>query len=634
MTLTLSVLTLITIITHANILPAQAYITIHISSANTEPVAFATIKNYRTRQVFFSDEAGMAKVAGIPGDTLDIRHIAYTPVALRWEQAALKRRIVLRELSYNIQEVSVLYKTGIWYTKFNEAIRRARQSNGVKSQKLTYILRCMYKDTLAEQSEGIVQATINPVKGYESLNFWAAQYGFDPNQPFINTNFTDYLRFFDFFSEKTTRSAFFTPLNARKLGPKNTRIIEQPCVDCPENALQFKIFAPEKTNLAVIAVLDTLLLTFKRLQFTAVDQVGAFFRPVNSQHRIGKIAFEVTHHLQDDQCVALSVVKSVIAYAAQDTSSYQNVHLEAVFQAADLPQFLGHTTAGQISRRHDLDKIAISARAWCGNPEKCPVGMICQPAALLEVLHRLGMSDLLIWQGRFEPGRVKNAAKAYDPNVNFTETALPHFAFGWNFLLLDSAGYIRPVSLPTVADLRATYFTAESQSKATLYFNILFDYCEIARRQLVEKINGQRDVRAVQRTIQTHYDSIAREVATLHFVTSGGNNLKKIRLLNDEISRALGKDNIADFMALPDFQEEIVAFSYADVVALAGNCEKAIEFYNAYLSEDGHGNPTLRANRMECYWKLGRTEEACRDYRYLRQQGYEVADKQRFSGCP
>lgn len=626
---------------------SQEFKDIYLISEQGEPVSNATIFNRRSGSVYFTGREGRVRIFGAPPDTIEVRQLIYARSVHVFSALAASDTVYLREISFSLPEVPVRYDVGRYYRILNQLARKARIQQPVMGN-FTYRLESFYQDTLVEKSDGLIQASVGCHEGFEQIEFVTGQYAFRQSFPFLNLRFTDYCQFFQPF--KTGAGiAVFTPFNNRNITEQNTAIDELPCPECEAGQVLLQLYNKNKRTATVEILLDTARLQIGRLSYSVVDSAGRYFKPIVKGHSIRRMAFKNTYFFNSALSVTAFQVQSAIHYVTPH-AVYPDIGLNITFWQTTPAVRLVPVMAGGASALSDVEKIAVAPyrrilldrsfhrRDVEENTLKYrslnASDIIEDNRVTIAILNALGASKLKIWADSSCTGPFLYSSEVFPPDKNFNETPPTRFEFAWHFLLEDSAGRIRVYDTPACADAGSSYFESASAARAGLYFNLLFDYCELKRRELRAAIDSLNSIESAHKRIQEAYAALESMIGRLHIRSGSGRKLAELLALNDTINEKLEKDNFKTFIR--DYQtEELVEspYSLADILAMSGELADAVSLYDDYIDKNGYTNLAVVANRMECSLKLGRMADACLDYKFLSRAGYKIFQPERFSEC-
>jgi tetratricopeptide (TPR) repeat protein len=616
-----------------------------VLSKSLDPIEGATIRSRTGGEVFFTDPLGKSRVFIQEKDTIDISHVAFLDKSVQSRNLRNGDTIILDDLVYSIREVSISYNHALYYKKINNLLTKIRKIESKKARNYYYSLETSCEDTLFETSSGIVNAKTTARDGFEKIDFVAANYGLSETSPFINTDFTKYCHFFKLFRHYDA-GRFMTPLNEKKINKENTEIKLIDCSNCAPHTILLDLVSKKNPRVSVTISFDTSNNSINTIRYTISDQAQYFFRAIVPEHSIDRIKFDMIYYFGQDNSIISSYTHSVIDYTT-DRRKYEKIHLRLMLRLADPRVQSDVFFFGEPVFQNDVERIII-APSGTFRPLDLPdknrfspgsmaanVDVVSNKQLTAEVLNILKVSDLYIWADSFYSGAVNNTEEFYDVSRgNYNEEPQASFAFGWVFSVTDSARNVIVNSPPSFIDRRKTFFLAESKAKAIVYYNILLDYVEIKRRKLLSRLIDIKSREQILKTISTYYTDLVAEISGIHFYSKNGNNLRYLNSLNDLIKEELGKDNFASWVQIASKEDlSSTNYSYADILAITGDYEGAINLYNQEVAAHGYTNLEIIANRIECYMQTGRQEEACKDYQYLLEKGYKIQKSERFSHC-
>ena len=629
----------------------QQYLDLTLLSADTRmPLEAMSISNRTLKSLWISNEKGRVRISGAPGDKIVFNHISFEGGEYDFETLIRMDSLFFRERNIRLREVAVRHNPAAYNQLLNRCLRETRRSNTAYEQYFQYDMETLYQDTLMEKAAGVFLAMLTPETGFERIDLQTANYGFNPEFPFLNTAFSNYFTGFKIFLPRT-RGRWRSVLNVQEVNTKSHKIQRLPCTDCGEHELQLALSTPQSRQARAKVRLDTLQWRFRRVQLSMVDSNGVFLKPIQRSHRIEQMNVEADYRFDNDGTISTFDLTVKMDYRMPQTF-YPNIQFLVHARQRHTPEKTRLILVGKDEFSNDLEKIILTPAAnpylqrWQHQADEQETrrqfrSMNVQTlsrdnAMLISVLRDLQLSDAGVWTETFGNPHLQLSPGGILPDKTREMQGGTRFDFLWAFFIEELSGRINVYNTPTFVHHNRLYFSCESNNKALFYYNFLLDYCEMERRLLLEKIARCRSIEEAHQQIKSTYEETYVRLHKLHYQSGNGRYLKPLEATHEQITKVLGKNSFKYYLSLyPESQIKDSGYTFADVLALSGNYKDAIEAYKAQLQQEKSDTAryTALANRAICYYKLGLLEEACSDYTLLRAAGFPTDDLDQILTC-
>jgi len=174
---------------------------------------------------------------------------------------------------------------------------------------------------------------------------------------------------------------------------------------------------------------------------------------------------------------------------------------------------------------------------------------------MLSILQRIRDYPIQIWDTFFCNCKIYNLMA---PTAGQGEDLLFKnanvFSFNWIFIKKTMQDHTFFESSATFVDVKKSILFSANNEHALLFYNLIFDYAEIMRRQTLQKLakaNGSDQENEL--IIQRAYHKTRDDIQQWAFNSRYGTKLSALTVLNDLVKTELNKDNFAAYYRLqPD----------------------------------------------------------------------------------
>ncbi|MCC6462203.1 MAG: carboxypeptidase-like regulatory domain-containing protein [Saprospiraceae bacterium] len=638
------------------LLMAQRALEYSIFDAETkEPIEGASIlvKDTSGSKYFFSNRYGRVRLDMQGKGRIIFSHLNYESQSTSIETlpADATERVFLIKKEHALNEVVVSAGKVDFFALLEQLIQGIRSKrNRPEERMFQYELTTWYDSVLVEKSDGVVLGSISLAAGVEQLDFVTGRYCLLESHPFFNLSFLQTLKLNSLF-RKNTDAPIRTPLSFKKIDRSNTVIQSLSCAYCSEKQ-RLLLLSPTDTALASARVLlDVETLDIDQVSVLAPDCKALF--PIDKKHRLSNLNLEASYTVRDQavQFVQMQYSLGYMNQIRQQDSVRVQLVLKPVYGKPPMKTFhagyyrfvddyerlltypLNIPFLEDLYHREDAELLRAQYARMTKNDA------LYDNQYVLGILQSIIKCPVQLWNNSFCICQIHNLdeqAQQQDPQAMAIYDQF--FDFNWVFLRKSEPEGPLLESAPTFINLNASVFYGSEYAHAVLFYNLVFDYAELVRRQTFQKLSvGKPSDAEISRVLEKAYQQTRSEIRGWAFRSKYGSKPSELIALNEMIRQALGKDNFNEYYSLlAQHRIEDPRLLYPDVLSLIGEYGKAIEYYTELLSDTKFTKAerlNIVHNRAQCYAKQKDFKALCADIRYLQANHFPQLDTALLDFC-